>query len=298
MSVKFAQRLQGWTSLIFQTCTRSEPWLRPNKSWQTRPTSCWGISRCFPSGRRDVLPRWKTNRLENHFIPVYSNLINFKSIHAFLWMCLCLFLLGLTTSCTTPPHGNDKDLIQFIHKWKHMKKKIKVKHVTIHRPDLNWVLEQQKHIWVAFCVIKKEGSAAQPCPCFLCSPNKEAAVTMPLCTVPTQRGSEEQSQNGRRCLFILMGLNWWERTRKRALSCYNTKMVWRYISESTQKLCKEKKHKRTGLHKVRRHRWGRDVNKNPTRIQDKIENLKPNLSMVFAKSSLTDVLSNSIQQFY
>lgn len=155
-------------------------------------------------------------------------------------------------------------------------KKIKVKHVTIHRPDLNWVLEQQKDIWVAFCVIKKEGSAAQPCPCFLCSPNKEAAVTMPPCTVPTQRGSEEQSQNGRRCLFILMGLNWWERTRKRALSCDNTKMVWRYISESTQKLRKEKKHKRTGLHKVRTHRWGRDVNKNPTRIQGKIENLKPN----------------------
>lgn len=263
-------RLQGWTS------TRSESWLRPNKSWQTRPTSCLGNSCCFPSGQRGVVSRWKTNRLENHFIPVYSNLINFKSIHAFLWGAYAYFCLDWPLVARKwPPLGMIKTRFNSFRS-ENTHKKIKVKHVTIRRPDLNCMLEQQKDIWVAFCVIKKEGSAAQQCPCFLCSPNKEAAVTMPSFTVPTQRGSEEKSQNGPRCLFVLMGLNWWERTRKRALSCYNTKMVWCYISESTQKLCKEKKHKRTGLHKFCTHCWGRDVNKNVTRIRDKIENLKPN----------------------
>lgn len=69
---------------------------------------------------------------------------------------------------------------------------------------------------------------------FWCSPNKEAAGIMPSCAVPTQRGSEEKSQNGWCCLFILTGLNCWEYNRKRALSYYNTEMVWCWIDDSTR----------------------------------------------------------------
>lgn len=93
-----------------------------------------------------------------------------------------------------------------------------------------------KNIWGVLSVAgggKKGRLSDTPATCFLCFPNKEAAITMPWCAVLTQRRSREEPQNGR-CLVPLTGINYCAWNRKKALTLWQHWHGLLLTSESSQ----------------------------------------------------------------